>query len=377
MLWLTFEWLKINSLGGFPWGSFALSQIDAFYASFTFPILGASGTCAVIALLSGLFASSRYLLSLFVVLVIAFVAYPLERPAPLDKSWLVRAYQIQFNPKESGELDRAITLLKNAQQTPAINVFPEGIVSISSNDLEYLKESPSLLDISNPHPGTLIFGANIKSGDVVHNTAQIVSSHGKTDGIKKVHLVPFGEQTPIGFKWLGDILGYNPMFQPGEMMLPVKLNGEMVDIFICYDGFYPDMIPTSQSAVMILILDDHWFRSGPLREIHFRQAKLLSQTYLKPILSVGSDGITGLLGPHGEKYHMAKKEVGFLSTQLPLYSPSNVWHFKLFHQLVHTIAMVMLAIIPFESLCVFFSRRWMTGADTIKRRHSFDETPKK
>ncbi|MEN6616339.1 MAG: apolipoprotein N-acyltransferase, partial [Syntrophorhabdus sp.] len=137
------------------------------------------------------------------------------------------------------------------------------------------------------------------------NTVHYVGIDGTTDGIyNKVHLVPFGEYTPIVsyFPFLAKITAAGADFKPGEGHRPINTDIGKVGILICFEGIFPyitNETVRNGAQVLVNVTNDAWYNrtSAPYQHFSFYVFRAIETD--RYILRAANTGITGIIDPRG------------------------------------------------------------------------------
>ncbi|MBM4211666.1 MAG: hypothetical protein FJ186_03920 [Gammaproteobacteria bacterium] len=302
---LSFEWLKLIVLGGFPWITVAITQMSNGF-SWLLPIFGQLGTCILIFFITGLFIEHRKTALLMIGCLFFLTLNPQE--VKLGKSQMFRVYQIPDN-NQKGHMKYILALLDQSQALPkSIAVFPEGVLSIDTSWLKLIQDHV----MSSQSP--VLLGVNLMHSDgTITNSAAT-----KYDQYDKQVLVPFGEVFPPGFKWAQTFANLNS-FVAGEHDRPIVMLNQLYNVLICYDIFFPKRYLLDVDQPIILLMDDHWYGNSWVRQYHFRQAEMVSKILGQSLISAGTDGVTGFI-ENGKNMQLEIKAHGFISKQVHLYA---------------------------------------------------------
>ena len=153
---------------------------------------------------------------------------------------------------------------------------------------------------------TILFGTISKNrSNRFRNSAYVIGKTGDTMGVyNKVHLVPFGEYTPL--------LKYLPFFEkltaaggdfvPGDGHAPIKTDIGDVGILICYEGVFPSITNETvrQGAqVLVNLTNDAWYdrTSAPFQHFSFYIFRAIETD--RYMLRAANTGISAIIDPKG------------------------------------------------------------------------------
>lgn len=138
----------------------------------------------------------------------------------------------------------------------------------------------------------------------VNNSAFLVGPDGNPGGrYDKVNLVPFGEETPDWFGWVGRITSEAGTFRPGKGShnLPVA-RGEQAGVFICYESVFPTYVRQfvqKGATVLVNLSNDGYFGRLSGREQHLLLVRMRAAENRRWLLRATNDGITAAIDPAG------------------------------------------------------------------------------
>ena len=180
----------------------------------------------------------------------------------------------------------------------------------------FIKELPYLLHSS------LLFGTvSIDGNRRYHNTAYLYGDDGRLAGrYDKVHLVPFGEYTPLVkyFPFLIKITAAGGDFHSGKSHEPIATaigKTGKIGILICYEGTFPSITNDTVKGggqVLVNITNDGWFgkTSAPYQHLVFYIFRAIETD--RYVLRAANTGISAIIDPRGRingKTSIFKEEV--------------------------------------------------------------------
>jgi apolipoprotein N-acyltransferase len=167
---------------------------------------------------------------------------------------------------------------------------------------------------------SLLFGT--VSRDAVgrfYNSARILDRTGRTAGMyHKVHLVPFGEYTPLRqyLPFLEKMSISGGEFFPGDSHKPISTDLGGIGLLICYEGLFPAITSRTVRAgaqVLVNLTNDAWYdhTSAPYQHLMFYVFRAIETD--RYVLRAANTGISAIIDPRG---HILAKTTIFKETVL-------------------------------------------------------------
>jgi apolipoprotein N-acyltransferase len=183
-------------------------------------------------------------------------------------------------------------------------LWPEAAITLFEHEAEPLLAS---LDTQARAAGTgLILGVpavEMMPGRrlVFRNTAM---GFGTASGrYVKRRLVPFGEYVPMEAVLRGLIEFFDlPMSraEPGDWeQSPLQLGERSVQMAICYEVVYPDLVRTPPTDLLLTISNDTWFGDSLGPQQHMQMARMRAVENGRWLLRATNNGITAIVDPRG------------------------------------------------------------------------------
>ena len=185
-----------------------------------------------------------------------------------------------------------------------IVIWPETAMPFVFDDAihvnRFIKEIPAALQTS------LLFGAVSKDKKGRYrNSAYVYGNDGMLAGsYSKVHLVPFGEYTPLisYFPFLLKLTAAGGDFVPGESHKPIATPLGKIGILICYEGAFPSItVETVQKGAQVLVnlTNDAWYdrSSAPYQHLVFYIFRAIEAD--RYVLRAANTGISTIIDPRG------------------------------------------------------------------------------
>ena len=317
-LWLLTEWSRGWLLTGFPWLSLGYSQTDTVLAGYA-PVLGVYGLSALLLLQSGAMLAfwqasgrGRFVPLAAVVLVWAGGAAltRVEWTRPSGTPVPVAIVQGAIPQDEKWQLDNreptmALYRRLNEQTAGArLVVWPEAAIPELANEI-----APYLAEIqgsSRARDADVLMGV-VRQGD--NGVDYYNSILALTSGVAfydKRHLVPFAEYFPVPAvvrSWLRLMsLPYSDFRAGIDGQAPLQAGGMRVAPSICYEDAFgsAQLALVARSELLVNVTNDAWFGRSPARFQHLQISRMRALEAGRFLLRAGNDGVSAIIGPHGE-----------------------------------------------------------------------------
>jgi apolipoprotein N-acyltransferase len=318
ILWVLCEYWRSIFLSGFPWSYLAHSQhnfllmvqVVSLTGSYFLSFLIVAVNCIVFLLLRRKRVSLLYMF-LIAALMAASLTFGYVRmkdkvEAALtttivqgnvlqDVKWdeafkakTVRTYS-QLSQQQSGSVD--LVIWPETAMPFVFGVEPAGSIVAA------LSETLST---------NLLFGTLSRDGQGrFYNSAYIYGKKGELVGrYDKVHLVPFGEYTPLRhyFPFLEKISVATGDFFSGKGHEPISTELGKVGLLICYEGGFPGItMETARKGaqVFVNITNDAWFgrSSAPYQHLAFYVFRAVETDRF--VLRAANTGVSAIIDPRG------------------------------------------------------------------------------
>ncbi len=317
--WTLLEWVRGWLFTGFPWLALGYSQApDSPLAGFA-PLLGVYGLSLLAALSAGLLVvllpsagggGNRRAYALATLAALWLSAWALQqvewtRPEgePVRVS-LVQgniAQDMKFRPEKlQATLDHYARAVLASRAR--LIVLPETALPLfrSSVPPDYLQ---LLADHARARGGDLLLGIPEDAGPERYYNSALTLGTSPEGLYRKVHLVPFGEFVPFGFRWAVDMMSI-PLgdFSAGEAdQPPLAAAGQRLAVNICYeDVFGEERIHAARDATLLVnISNDAWFGASLAPWQHLQIGALRSLEAGRWQLRANNTGVTAILDHKG------------------------------------------------------------------------------
>lgn len=323
--WVLGEWTRGWIFTGFPWLALGYSQVpDSPLAGYA-PVLGVYGVSLLAALSAGLLTllllppaggrgsggegKARFpgLTALATIWLSAWalqhVDWTRPTPAPVSVTLLQGniPQDMKFRPEKLDATLRHYARAVLASESRLI-VLPETALPLfrSSVPRDYLD---LLRDHARARNGDVVLGIPEDDGPERYYNS-VMTLGGSPEGMyRKVHLVPFGEFVPFGFRWAVDLMSI-PLgdFGRGEPdQPPLVAAGEKLAVNVCYeDVFGEERIAAAREATLLVnVSNDAWFGASLAPWQHLQIGAMRSLETGRWQLRANNTGITAILDDKG------------------------------------------------------------------------------
>ena len=315
--WALLEWTRGWIFTGFPWLALGYSQAPASPLAGYAPLFGVYGVSLLAALAAAALAlaGSRPKTALAFLAALGLGGWGLQQidwtqptGAPVTVA-LVQgniAQEMKFRPEKLDDTLRHYARAVLASEARLI-VLPETALPLFRSDIprDYLN---LLGDHARGRNGDVLLGVPEDDGVDANGSARYynsVISLGASPEARygKVHLVPFGEFVPFGFRWAVDMmaipLGDFTRGRPDQPALAAA--GERLAVNICYeDVFGEERIHAARDATLLVnVSNDAWFGDSWAPWQHLQIGAMRSLETGRWQLRANNTGITAILDHKG------------------------------------------------------------------------------
>jgi apolipoprotein N-acyltransferase len=309
--WVLFEWMLSWIFTGFPW-------LALGYTAPGWPLQGYAplgGVYAVsfltlsIAGMLWLVARRRPIFLAAIVLVVGIgeglrhVAWSTPEGQPFEAALLQGNIdqELKFRP------DRAARILETyarlAEDTRArLIVFPETALPafLDRIDPAYLARLDA---IGKRNDGDLLVGVPFRRARDEYYNSVLTLGASTRQIYHKVHLVPFGEFVPPGFRWTLDLMSI-PLsdFSRGAVdQPPLTAGGQRVAVNVCYEDAFGAEIARSlpEATLLVNVSNVAWFGDSLAPAQHLNIARLRAIETGRMHLTATNTGITAAIDRDG------------------------------------------------------------------------------
>ena len=323
--WVLLEWVRGWIFTGFPWLALGYSQVpDSPLAGYA-PVLGVYGVSLLAALSAGLvarlFASpasgggaggeGRPRLVPLALLATVWLAgwglvqvdwtRPVGAPVSVTLAQGNIPQDLKFRPEQ---LRATLTHYARAVQASQARliVLPETALPLfrSAVPRDYLD---LLGDHARARGGDVVLGLPEDDGPARYYNSIVTLGTAPESLYRKVHLVPFGEFVPFGFRWAVDLMSIplGDFARGAPNQPPLAVAGQRLAANICYeDAFGEERIAAARNATLLVNLsNDAWFGASLAPWQHLQIGAMRSLEASRWQLRANNTGITAILDHRG------------------------------------------------------------------------------
>lgn len=342
--WTLGEWLRGTLFTGFPWLNIGYAHVEGVFAPWA-AVVGVYGVAWLAAFASAAVAitvlgrntgrevpaATALALSLLLGvagIILSHIAWARAHGEPV----LVRL--VQGNIPQSQKFDPALIergiadymmlarlAPKEEGRDPDITVLPETVVPLLQDRVDH-QVWENWRTIARERDTTLLMGVplhdRVAGADRYTNSAiafdagtatELIASAALPMRYDKVHLVPFGEFIPTGFRWFVDMM-HIPLgdFNRGEAaQAPLHIAGQQVAPNICYEDVFGEEIIESVkgdvsgggASLLVNVSNLAWFGDSWSLRQHLQIARMRSLETARPMLRATNTGMTAAIAPNG------------------------------------------------------------------------------
>ncbi|MEE9200909.1 MAG: apolipoprotein N-acyltransferase, partial [Candidatus Brocadiales bacterium] len=348
-LWVTQEYLRCIVLTGFPWFFLAHTQYSYLTIIQISDITGAYGVSFMVVLVNACFTEGilRWLrgkaphmpVTLAFVFALIPLSYGMFRLASLPISEGPRLSIIQGNIPLSIKMDRRfeqrkanlnkyLSLSRTVDSaTTDLVVWPEtmapGLLNIDprmfGRKIDKLSQTSLARLAKDLHTHVLVGAISLdpvaarNRVKIFYNSALLYNPEGQlTERYDKIHLVPFGEYTPLKefFPFLRKMVPYQTGLTPGRdwHLFGIKAHDGKESRFatlICYEDTFPQIARRFKQLgadFMLNITNDAWFKDSAELDQHLAIMVFRAVENRVGLARAANTGISAFVAPTGDIY---------------------------------------------------------------------------
>lgn len=312
--WTVSEWLRGYLFTGFPWSGIAESQINGPFYPLA-PLAGGLATCFATILLAGFISEIKISwvkkigvtsISLATAYALSFLSFtsPIGQPLQVELVQGNFSQNLKFNPNY---IKHQISFYQQAiaQSKAQLVLIPETAFPVSENQID--KDALKIL----AQQKYIMAGLIGEPGNNQYaNSALGLGPNIDYYRYDKVHLVPFGEFIPFGFKWFVDAM-HMPLgdfYRGPSNQVPFSIQqGDTTinaGVMICYeDAFGGELAKRQHSTphhLWVNLTNLAWFGDSQASKQQLRLAQLRSLETGIPSIRATNTGISSIINHRGE-----------------------------------------------------------------------------
>jgi apolipoprotein N-acyltransferase len=311
--WVLFEWLLVWIFTGFPW-------LAVGYAAAGWPLQGYAPLGGVYALsfltvcVAGMLwlivrHKPRVLVLVLAVLVLGIgealrhVAWTAPAGEPVTVALLQGniEQEMKFRPERAPRILETYARLAEGTRARLI-VFPETALPafLDRIDPAYLAR---LEGAAKDNSGDLLLGVPYRRGREEYYNSVLTLGTSPPQIYHKVHLVPFGEFVPPGFRWTLDLMSIplSDFTRGSPAQPPLAVAGQRVAVNVCYEDAFGDEIArrAAEATLLVNVSNVAWFGDSLAPAQHLQIARLRAIETGRMHLAATNTGITAAIDRDG------------------------------------------------------------------------------
>ena len=315
------EWLRGWVFTGFPWLTIGYTQVPAGPLAGFAPVVGAYGVSLLVFISAGFFASAAAatarakatafvaVLSLWAAgLALGLVEWS-EPSAPPIRVALLQG-NISQDLKWRDDV-RAKTLADyrrlGLDADARLVVFPETALPMFFDQVprDYLAEQAMA---ARGRGADVLLGAverDFKGDTFRYFNSVVAFGAAPFQSYRKVHLVPFGEFIPWGFRWITNILQIPlaDMARGDAAQAPLEVAGTRVAVALCYEDIFGEELigQLPAAGLLVNVSNDAWFGNSFAPEQHAQFSQMRALETARPMLRATNTGVTSAIDHRGRE----------------------------------------------------------------------------
>lgn len=309
--WALSEWMLSWIFTGFPWLALGYSAAGWPLQGYA-PMGGVYGVSFLIVSVAGMLwllagQKPRFLVVLVLVVgtgeALRHVAWTVPAGAPVPTALLQGniEQEMKFHPERAPRILETYARLAEGTQARLV-IFPETALPafLDRIDPAYLARLDA---VGKRNEGDLLVGVPYRTGRNAYYNSALSLGVSPRQIYHKVHLVPFGEFVPPGFRWTLDVLSI-PLsdFSRGSFdQPPLEVAGQRVAVNICYEDVFGAEIARSlpEATLLVNMSNVAWFGDSLAPAQHLQIARLRAIETGRMHLTATNTGITAAIDRDG------------------------------------------------------------------------------
>jgi apolipoprotein N-acyltransferase len=309
-LWALAEWLRGWLFSGFPWQGLGYSQAPWSPLAGFAPILGVYGVSWLAALSAALIVirgRGAWLALAAIWLLGAGLknvswTQPLGAPVSVSLAQGNIAQEMKFRPEKLTDTLSMYRKMVVDSETRLV-ILPETALPV------FIDELPGwfIEELSAPmraRGGDLVTGVAESEPDERYYNSMVSLGASPRQSFRKVHLVPFGEFVPFGFRWFVDLMNI-PLgdFTRGPArQAPMRVAGQRIAVNICYEDVFGEELihALPEATLMANASNDAWFGDSLAPWQHLQIGQMRALETGRVWLKANNTGITAIIDERGQ-----------------------------------------------------------------------------
>lgn len=311
--WVLFEWMLVWIFTGFPWLAIGYSAPGwplQGYAPLGGVYLLSFLTVSVAGMLWLIARRRRALAFAIGVLGVLLAGHALRQvtwtvPAgdPVSAALLQGniAQEMKFRPERAAAIFD--TYARLAEETRArLVIFPETALPafLDRIDPAYLARLDA---VGKRNDGDLLVGVPYRRARNEYYNSVLMLGASPRQIYHKVHLVPFGEFVPPGFRWTLDVLSIplSDFSRGAPDQPPLEAAGQRIAVNVCYEDAFGDEIArrAPDATLLVNVSNVAWFGDSLAPAQHLNIARLRALETGRMHLTATNTGITAAIDRDG------------------------------------------------------------------------------
>lgn len=318
VVWVLLEYVRGKLLSGFPWSLLAhsqynvlpLVQVVSITGTYFLSFLIVAVNCVIFYVLSKRRFPLAYGSLVIVLLAASFVFGAIRLSQPVKGT--LKASIVQGNIRQDVKFDEAykaatvnkyIGLTLESSLGSDLVIWPETSMPFVLLEDEAKRK---ILALPAAVSSDLLLGtiARDRLGRY-YNAAYVIGKEGLVEGeYTKVHLVPFGEYTPLTdyFPFLKDMSVATGDFSAGPAHRPIAADAGKIGVLICFEGVFPDITNETVrngAEVLVNLTNDAWYNRTSAPFQHFAFYVFRAAETDRYVLRAANTGISAIIDPCG------------------------------------------------------------------------------
>jgi apolipoprotein N-acyltransferase len=309
--WLLFEWMLSWIFTGFPWLALGYSAAGWPLQGYA-PLGGVYAISFLVVSIAGmlwLVAQRRPIFLAPIVLVVGLgqglrhVAWSTPQGQPFEAALLQGNIdqELKFRPDRAERILASYARLAEGTRARLI-IFPETAlpVFLDRMDPAYLARLDA---VGKRNDGDLLVGVPFRRTRNEYYNSVLTLGASTRQIYHKVHLVPFGEFVPPGFRWTLELMSIplSDFSRGASDQPPLRAAGQRVAVNVCYEDAFGAEIARSlpEATLLVNVSNVAWFGDSLAPAQHLNIARLRAIETGRMHLTATNTGITAAIDRDG------------------------------------------------------------------------------